>query len=295
LLIVKDHPRQPIQVLESEPESPAARAGLGAGDEILSIAGRSTEDLPVDEARVRLAGAVGTTVEVQVRRARASQTEQLCLERTPVDARTVVPRLVSAGGRKIGVVRIRSFGARTAAELRQSLDALKAGGARALVLDLRNNGGGLVRSAVEVCSNFLPTGSKVVSVDGRQHSDVRNAVPGPRAERPVVVLINENSASAAEITAAAIHDAGLGTLVGARSFGKGTVQRYIPLGDGSVLKLTTAHYHTPSGREINGVGITPDVAVTGTDAQLSRAVELAASAEEPRSTGMREGRRPADF
>ena len=289
--VIKDHPGQPIQVLESESGTAAAEAGLNEGDEVLEIDGQSTSPLAIDEARARLAGAPGTVVELTIQRANRGSAQHIRLTRAAIDGRTVRTRLISQRGSKVGYLKIRSFGARTADELQQALSQLKQDGVTGLVLDLRNNGGGLVNAAVGVCSCFLPEGARVVTVNQRSRTDVQVAWAGPRAGLPLAVLINENSASSAEITAGAIRDARLGTLVGTRSFGKGTVQRFLPLSDGSALKVTTAHYRTPRGAEINGVGIAPDILVSSSkqpvgDPQLMRALEtVIQTGESPTALG----------
>ena len=280
--VVKDHPSEPIEVLEATADSPAAMAKLAAGDKVLEIDGCPTNNLAIDEARSRIQGAAGTDLDLTVQRVHQTQPEHVKLRRITLDNRTVQERMLRNAGKPVGYVRIKSFGSQTPHELKDALKNLTAAGASGLVVDLRNNGGGLVWSAVDVCSNFLPEGSRVVSIDRRAQSEVHKAVAGPRTPLPLVVLINQNSASSAEITAGAIRDAGVGLLVGTKSFGKGTVQCFLPLGDGSALKLTTAHYRTPQGREIHGIGIVPDVVVdkpvdsigNAQDPQLARALEL---------------------
>jgi len=209
--------------------------------------------------------------------------QEVHVTRTVLDARTVESHMLDREGTRVGYLRVRTFGTRTGEELEQGLAQLDQDGAAAYVLDLRNNGGGLVTAAVSVCSNFLPEGTQIVTVNRRVHPEVHAAHGGLKISKPLVVLVNHNSASASEITAGAIHDTGVGTVVGSRSFGKGTVQRYFPLGDGSGLKFTTALYRTPAGTQINGVGITPDVVVEDklaalgqpNDKQLARGLDVA--------------------
>lgn len=279
--VIKDHPGDAAEVLEANPGTAAAQAHLLPGDHLLDIDGHTTTNLSIDDVRGRLAGAEGSTLEVTVQRAGSTTPEHLSLTRAKLDTHTVESHMMSYQNQDWGYIRIRSFGSQTPVELKNALANLH--GAHGLMLDLRNNGGGLVLSAVGVCSQFLPEGSTVVSVNGRFRSEVHTALKGPRASLPLVVLINQNSASSAEITAGALHDMRMARLVGTRSFGKGTVQRFLPLGDGSALKVTTAHYRTPAGSEIHHVGIVPDVVVNepglgmATDIQLQRALGVLAS------------------
>ena len=281
LTVVKDHPGDPVEVLEALPDGPASRIGLEPGDHIVSIEGQSTAEMNVEDARGRLQGTPGTHLALVVQRHGAAL-EKVDVVRATVDPSTVETRLIQQAESRLGYLRVRSFGTQTAGELEQALARLTAAGAEAFLLDLRNNGGGLVTAAVGVCSNFLPEGAQVVTVQRRSLREVLTAPAGNKVRQPLVVLLNHNSASAAEITAGAIHDLRLGTLVGSRSFGKGSVQRFVSLGDGSGLKFTTAQYRTPGGQPINGVGIVPDVVVedraaelgTPEDQQLARGVEV---------------------
>lgn len=283
MTVVKDHPGDPVEVLEALPDGPASRIGLEPGDHIVSIEGQATAEMNVEDARGRLQGTPGTQLALVVQRHGAAL-EKVDVVRATVDPHTVETRLIQRAESRLGYLRVRSFGAQTAGELEQALARLTAEGAQAFLLDLRNNGGGLVTAAVGVCSNFLPEGAQVVTVHRRSQREVITAPPGHKVRQPLVVLLNHNSASAAEITAGAIHDLRLGTLVGSRTFGKGSVQRFVSLGDGSGLKFTTAQYRTPGGQPINGVGIVPDVVVEGLaglgtpeDQQLARGVEVALS------------------
>jgi carboxyl-terminal processing protease len=212
---------------------------------------------------------------------------ELTLVREIIQVQSVSARLLAPD---IGYVRIRQFQTRTARDLEAGLAQFhKSGQVAGIVLDLRNNPGGLLTAAVEVVERFLPGGKLVVYTEGRVRShNTRFVSRGrrPRTELPLAVLVNQGSASASEIVAAAVQDHGRGTVLGQPSFGKGSVQTIIALSGGAALRLTTARYFTPRGRSINGSGVTPDVAIEPTpavvaggdaerqqdDAQLQRAV-----------------------
>jgi carboxyl-terminal processing protease len=187
----------------------------------------------------------------------------------------------------IGYLQVIVFGSSTGQEMNEALARLDKDGAVGYILDLRNNGGGYLNAAVDVSSKFVPEGP-IVSIDSRSKPlttfDADNTAVAPR---PLVVLVNGNTASASEITSGAIQDSGAGIIVGSRTFGKGVVQTVYPLPDGSAIKITTARYLTPSGRDLNAVGIDPDITVPDvnfqsvgqleTDGQLRRAVDVVRS------------------
>lgn len=252
-----------LTVIAPIPGSPAARAGVRAGDEIVSIEGRDARGLDVDEAVRRMRGAPGTRVRVVLQRRGVSEPIRLDLVREVVHVSSVESRMLPEG---VGYVALKSFQDRASVEVDRALDALtrEAGGTlRGLVLDLRNNPGGLLDEAVFVADEFLPEGV-IVSTrgrDGTAQDEARAHAAGTRPGFPIVVLVNEYSASAAEILAGALQDHRRATLVGTRTFGKGSVQTVIDLPDGGALKLTIARYFTPSGRSIQAQGIAPDVQV----------------------------------
>ncbi|MBS2035729.1 PDZ domain-containing protein [bacterium] len=247
--IVKDGPGQPVRVLEVEANGPQR---LHAGDVILSLNGHSTADLSIEAARAELEGPAGSLLHLNL-----AQSE-MDLPRLQPDKRTVTFQQMDNG---VGYLRIRNFAASTPAEVKEALGLLHTSN---VVIDLRNNGGGLVSSAVQVCSNFLPGGSPVVRLQRRDSTQpyMTGSSGGANSTTKVVVVINHESASAAEIMASALHDHGRATLVGTTSFGKGCVQRYLPLPDGGGLKFTSALYQTPAGHQIQGTGITPDIQET---------------------------------
>lgn len=274
--------KESLLILEMTQGSPAQRAGLLGGDYIVAIDGTPVEKLGRREARDRLRGLPGSVLKLTVLRPDEGRRFDVAMTREETRVPAVSSELLQHEGRKVGYMKVWVFGSSTADEVAAVLTTLEKAGAESLVLDLRNNGGGYVSAAISISSNFLPKDSRIVSVEER-------SIP-PRIYRtrtdgqhrlPLVVLLNEWSASASEITAGALRDHGVATLVGAKSYGKGSVQKIVPMGDKSAVKLTTAHYRTPSGRDINGVGIAPDVEVrmalrhigTARDAQLQQALQ----------------------
>jgi carboxyl-terminal processing protease len=243
-------------------DTPGSRAGLQAGDQIVKIEGVPTLGMKLNDAIGKLRGAAGTKVTLTIRRPSANETRDYSIERAKIPLYTVKDVRVLPGTR-IGHVRITQFSDPTAEELRKAMEKLDAEGADSVVIDLRNNPGGLLPSAVEICSYFLDPDTLIVSTEGRQPSqkhEFRTQKRGYRfAKKPVALLINGGSASAAEIMAGCLKDWGRAILVGEKTFGKGSVQNVIPLPDGSALRLTTAMYYTPSRQVIHDHGILPDV------------------------------------
>ncbi len=243
--------------------SPADRAGVRAGDEILSIDGRDARGLDVDDAVRRMRGAPGTHVRVTVQRRGTPEPIHLDLAREVVHVASVEAHPMEDG---FGYINLKSFQERSSDEMDAALDRLTraAGGhLRGLVLDLRNDPGGLLDESVLIADDFLTDGV-IVSTRGRDgdtQDEARAHGSGTRPDFPMVVLVNEYTASAAEILAGALQDHHRALLVGTRTFGKGSVQTVIDLPDGGALKLTIARYFTPSGRSIQAQGIAPDVQV----------------------------------
>lgn len=250
---------------------PAFRAGLMPGDRILKIDGQGTQKLTLGEAIRKLRGRPGAPVTLTLYRPAEERALEVPLVREMIQVPTLADvgllPLGQTGGEKIGYLRITQFGEKTAGEFDQAIGRLEREGAAALVLDLRDNPGGLVDGAVEVVSRFVNPGTLVVATEGRKDSAQRTeytAKPvGRKIRLPTVVLVNGNTASAAEIVAGALQDLGKAVVVGELTFGKGSVQTVQPV-DVSVapavaVRLTTAHYTTPSRRKIHGVGIEPDI------------------------------------
>ena len=248
---------------------PAQRAGMSPGDQFLAIDGRGARDLPIDEAVRVMRGEPGTEVRVRVRRPGAESAIELTLRREIIRVQAVTSRLLPD---RVLYVKLRAFQETTAGELRSALDqgvaqSARAGGLRGIVLDMRDNPGGLLDQAVLVSDEFLARGV-IVSTKGRGGEVLDEASAhssGTRPDWPIVVLVNGFTASAAEIVAGALQDHHRAVIVGTRTWGKGSVQNVIELPDQSALKLTIARYYTPSGRSIQAEGIQPDVLVEQLD------------------------------
>ncbi|MBN1794418.1 MAG: S41 family peptidase [Candidatus Omnitrophica bacterium] len=242
--------------------TPAQEAGIEAGDRIVKIDGEMTRDITLFDAVKKLRGKPGTSIHLTILREGAKQLLEIDIVRAIIKIESIkVAEIITDG---IGYIRLVEFQENTPKDLRKAIDSLKEGGMTGLILDLRNNPGGLLDVAIDVSDEFLDAGKLVVSTRGRDKTKevqfrARHALKGERF--PMVVLINSGSASASEIVAGALQDHKRAILMGTQSFGKGSVQTVIPLGDGSALRLTTSKYLTPSGREIHEKGITPDIIV----------------------------------
>jgi carboxyl-terminal processing protease len=262
-------------VITAMEDTPAAKAGILSGDQILRINGISTERMDLQDAINVLRGPAGAKLTLTLLRPSTKEIKEYTLQRAEIKiqsvkgARLVDPELT--GPYKIGYIRLVQFNEPTADELAKALDELQKQGMQALVLDLRNNPGGLLNSAVDVCAQFLPPNTKVVSTQGRlasqQHDYSTSGAKKERPSFPMVVLINEGSASGAEIVAGALKDLHRAVLVGETTFGKGSVQNVMQLPDGSAVRFTTAKYYTPSKQVIQGNGVTPNIRVAMTAEQ----------------------------
>lgn len=240
------------------PDSPASDAGIKEGDVVLAIDGESTLGYSIEDAQAKLRGQIGSPVTLTIRRLNQDRPFDVVLKRDNIRVSSVTSALQESDGHKIGYMRLQMFGEKTDEELEGAMRALENQGAEGYILDLRNNGGGYIVSAVDVVSKFVPTGSVVTSVEERGTGNkIYRSRPSLRTPKPLILLINQYSASASEITAAALSDYEAAELVGVKSFGKGSVQKIFSLPDGSGVKITTAHYHTPTGKDINEVGIEP--------------------------------------
>lgn len=240
------------------PDSPASDAGIKEGDVVLAIDGESTVGYSIDDAQAKLRGQIGSPVTLTIRRLNQDRPFDVVLKRDNIRVGSVTSALEEMDGHKIGYMRLQMFGEKTDEELEGAMRGLENQGAEGYILDLRNNGGGYIVSAVDVVSKFVPTGSVVTSVEERGTGNkVYRSRPSLRTPKPLILLINQYSASASEITAAALSDYEAAELIGVKSFGKGSVQKIFSLPDGSGVKITTAHYHTPTGKDINEVGIEP--------------------------------------
>lgn len=267
-----------LTVLRVIPESPAARAGVQPGDRLLTIEGKPARDLTIEDALQQMRGEPGTAVRVQLRRRGVEAAVDVSLTREIIRVQAVEGRLLP--DRSV-YVRLRMFQEDSVEQLRRVLDeandhAAKGGGITGVLLDVRDNPGGLLSSAVLIADEFLSDGV-IVSTRGRGGKLLREnraSAAGTRPAWPMVVLVNGYSASASEIVAGALHDQHRAVLVGTRTFGKGSVQNIIDMPDGSALKLTTALYYTPNGTSIQARGIDPDVVIEQLDANLLREARL---------------------
>jgi carboxyl-terminal processing protease len=248
---------QAIVVIAPLDGSPAAEAGIASGTELLTVNGRSTAELGLEQTAAALRGSSGSRVLVTVRA--ADQERELELERRQVDLRPVRSRRLRIGEHTLGYLRITQFAEPVPAGVKEALADLTDQGIEGLILDLRNNSGGLVSAGLAVADQLLDA-RPVVETEGREGiSAPQRSNPGSLYTGPLLTLINGGTASASEILAGALQDDGRSQLVGSRSFGKGLIQTLISLGDNSGLAVTVARYVTPSGRSIQGRGLDPDV------------------------------------
>ena len=240
-----------ITVVAPLPETPAERAGVQTGDQIIEVDGKSTEGWKNDEAVKALRGTPGSKVTITVRRSGIPEPIKYTLTRAQIHIRSVPAGTMFDGG--VGYISLNPVSETSAGELRQEITAMKRKGMKSLILDLRYNPGGLLDQGVEVSDLFLDTKQEIVSTRGRARGATKQFFDDARQnwpELPIVVLVNEGTASAAEIVAGALQDHDRAVVVGTPTFGKGLVQTLFPLGEGVALKLTTARWYTPSGRTI---------------------------------------------
>ncbi len=254
-------------------DTPAFRAGLEAGDRIYKIDNQLTKGIEIMEAVRLMRGAPGSEVTISVMRDSFERPKDFTLKREIIKIKSVKPKMLDAG---FGYVRVAQFQERTASDLEKSLVNFRKennGPLKGLILDLRNNPGGLLDQAVEMADLFLAEG-KIVYTKGREadaEMEFNAKRSGTEPDYPMVVLINGGSASASEIVAGALQDHGRAVILGTQSFGKGSVQTIMPLGDDSGLRLTTALYYTPKGTSIQAKGIVPDIEVQPADVKEKKA------------------------
>ncbi|HWT83337.1 MAG TPA: S41 family peptidase, partial [Candidatus Methylomirabilis sp.] len=252
--------------------TPADRGGIQAGDRIVKIEGQPTKDMTLMDAVRKLRGPKGSKVTISIVRGEGStEPMDITLVRETIEVHSVRSKDLGDG---VFYARVTSFQEKTSKDLEKVLDQAQKAGSTALVLDLRNDPGGLLNQAVAVSDMFLDKGQLIVYTQGRiKNQDLRFTAEhnGGLPKWPMVVLVNGGSASASEIVAGALQDWQRAVLVGTKTFGKGSVQTVIPLSDGSGLRLTTAKYFTPKGRSIHGIGITPDIVVEPAKPNLTAA------------------------
>ena len=251
---------QQLTIIAPIEDTPGYRAGLAAGDKIMKINDEWTKDMSIEQAVDKMRGPKGTDVRLMVFREGWDKPREFKIVRDVIKVVSVKSRMLDDS---IGYVKLIQFQGQSADELEKALKALEAKGMKKLVLDLRNDPGGLLDASVDVSGKFLPKDSLVVYLQGRQKTDRKDFMTTssqPPRDYPMVVMVNTGSASASEIVAGALQDSKRALIMGTQTFGKGSVQTVFPL-DGGGLRLTTAKYYTPSGRSIQNVGITPDIEV----------------------------------
>lgn len=280
IVIQQDPDTKYIDVSNVVPDGPADKAGIQQDDVITAIDGVSTKGLTLDQASAHLRGKAGSQVQLTIQRDGKVLPQPIAITRAEIHQLSVYDKMLP---NKIGYVELTVFGRDTGSELSRALDRLQQDGARAIIMDLRDNGGGYLEAALDVSSKFIASGP-IVSVESRASNvttyEAENTAIAPV---PLAVLVNGHTASASEITSGAIQDSGVGAIIGTRTFGKGVVQEILPLPDGSAIKITDARYLTPHNRDINHLGIAPDIVVDENkaprygdpthDAQLQRAIQ----------------------
>ncbi|RJP49428.1 MAG: S41 family peptidase [Anaerolineaceae bacterium] len=272
-----------LTITSPMPGSPAERAGLLPGDQVVAIDGDDMTGIDAELARLRVIGPAGTTVHLTVFREGEKDLLEFDIVRAKITTASATGEMLEGG---IAYVQVTTFGSKTMPELQAALRELMAQNPKGIILDLRNNGGGYLQTAVEVTSQFLGDGVALYEQYGDGRRNTYEIIPGGLATDeniPMLVLINEGSASASEIVAGALQDAGRAKLVGTVSYGKGSVQQWIPLSnENGAVRVTIAKWLTPNEKTIHGVGLTPDYEVDRTledrqadrDPQLDKAVEI---------------------
>ncbi|KUK41216.1 MAG: Periplasmic protease [Clostridia bacterium 62_21] len=267
---------QKLTVIKPFAGTPAARAGIRSGDTILKINDVNARGIDLETALTLMRGPVGSKVALTIQREGEPAPLRYELTREEIQIPTVEARIMNRRG--LAYIAITTFTEKTGREFNEALARMHREGMRGLILDLRDNPGGELQAAVDVADAFLSRGPIVYIAHRARKNQVFYADP-QRTKLPLIVLVNEGTASAAEIVAGAIKDAGVGVLVGTRTYGKGVVQTLFPLNNGAGVKLTTARYLTPNKHDLNQAGITPDVLVkqpenAAEDVQLQRAVAI---------------------
>ncbi len=285
MYIQKDTETNYVLVTKPINDSPAQQAGIVAGDKITKVDGQPVETLTVDEVAAKMKGKEGTTVKLTILKADSGEAVEITLTRAIVKLETVTWRMLD--GKNIGYIYIEQFGVNTYDEFVNAYNMLAEGGAEQLVLDLRNNPGGVMDAAVNIADVFIGEELIVYTMDkeGRRHDYMGTEA---KSKAPMAILINGYSASASEVLVGALTHYNLATTVGEKTFGKGVTQTTHPFVDGSMLKITDSRYYTPGGECIHGIGIKPDVEVKLEteayaqipeldilqDAQLQKAIEI---------------------
>ncbi|MBD2504457.1 carboxyl-terminal processing protease CtpB [Anabaena azotica] len=254
-----------LTVLEAIENSPALKAGIKAGDEILAIDGKSTQQMKVDDASKLIRGKEGTVITLRL--GRSGNNIDLKLTRAKIEVPTVTYNLKQEGNRRVGYIRLREFSAHASEQMARAIRKLNGQKVDSYVLDLRGNPGGLLQASVEIARMWLDDGGIVRTVNRQGFNEDMKANRTALTKLPLAVLVDGNSASASEILTGALKDNKRAVVVGTQTFGKALVQSVHELPDGSGLAVTIAHYYTPKGTDINHKGITPDIKLELTEAQ----------------------------
>jgi carboxyl-terminal processing protease len=249
-----------LTVIAPIEDTPAYKAGIKAGDKIVKINDEFTKNMSLQDAVSKMRGVPSSTVKITILREGWKETRDFTITREVIKIKSVKSKLLEDG---IGYIKINQFQEQTSSDLAQAMDKLSQDNVNSLILDLRNNPGGLLNSAIDVSSQFLSPGKLVVFIKDKKGEKVeyRSNKNAGNSAIPMVVIVNQGSASASEIVAGALKDWNRGVIIGTQTFGKGSVQSVVPLSDGSALRLTTAKYYTPKGISIQSTGITPDILV----------------------------------
>jgi carboxyl-terminal processing protease len=255
-----------LTVVEALENSPAIKAGIKPGDQILAIDGKSTHHMKIEDASNLIRGRAGTIVTLRLER-EGRNIFELKLTRATIEVPTVRYALRQEGNRRIGYIRLREFSAHASEQMRRAILDLSNKKVNGFVLDLRGNPGGLLQASIEIARMWLDNGTIVRTVDRKGTSDETKANHTALTNRPLVVLVDNNSASASEILTGALKDNKRAIVVGSQTFGKALVQSVHELADGSGVAITIAHYYTPKGTDINHKGISPDIKLDLTEEQ----------------------------
>lgn len=258
-----------LRVVSVLPRTPAQRAGLARGDLIERIDGAEVSHLTNEQAVARIKGKIGSRVDISVER--GGRSLGFSIARRSIELPSSLARMLAGD---LGYIHLFQFAGGAGAQVRKDVARLRRKGARGVILDLRDNGGGLFDEGVNVASDFIQSGPVVRYKERGKNEVTYRAAGNAYSDIPLVVLVNEGTASASEIVAGALQDRHRAVIVGAQTYGKGSVQQVVPLPDSAAMKLTTAAYYTPSGRSINGKGITPDVKVAAPATQKRRAIQI---------------------
>lgn len=286
LQISQDNESKELLVIAPIEGSPAEKAGIKPRDRIVKINGISTTDFSLDEAAERMRGPIGSQVTLTIFHENATEAEDIQVVRGRINLNPVYADLRSLSDQtKLGYIRLTQFNANATSELTNAIKRLEAGGANAYILDLRGNPGGLLQAGIEIAQLWLQEGTVVYTVNRNGIQDSFAASGSALTDDPLILLVNQGTASASEILAGALQDNGRAKLVGEKTFGKGLIQSLFSLSDGSGLAVTIAKYETPNHHDINRQGIAPDVTIplepitrdqigTAADRQYQAAVEL---------------------